>query len=63
MFFLLSGRPNLRRNVRELMSAELVGEMDGEGRNRRCFGDGRKRGIGVRMKERGCQGLSAVVSA
>ena len=45
------------------MSAELVGEKVGEGGNRRCFGDGMKRGIGVRMKVRGCQGLSAVVSA
>ena len=31
MFFLLSGRPNLRRNVRELMSAELDPEKDGKG--------------------------------
>jgi len=49
--------------VRELMSAELVGKKDGKGGNRRCFGDGRRRGIAVQMKERGCQGLSAVVSA
>jgi hypothetical protein len=49
--------------VRELMSAELAREKEGERGNRRCFGDGRRRGIGVQMKERGCQGLSAVVSA
>jgi hypothetical protein len=41
----------------------ISGKMTGQSGNRRCFGGGMKRGIGVRMKERGCQGLSPVVSA
>jgi hypothetical protein len=61
MFFFESGRPNLRRNVRELISKKLVNEETGG--YHRCFEVDRRQCFGALMIEHGCPSLSVSVSA
>jgi hypothetical protein len=61
MFFFVSGRPNLRRNVLELISAKLVNEE--EGGHHRCFEVCRRQDFGALKIEHGCPSSSISVSA
>jgi hypothetical protein len=62
MFFFVSGRPNLRRKVRELMSTKLANEESGW-KYHRCSVIGRIRCFGALMREHECPSSSVAVSA